>query len=870
MTFVLSLVVEGDAASGKAAIVATRAEVQKLQGALAAVSNVADEAGPKMARSFRSGAWETSHIDAYRAEFERLRATYSPLYAASKRYETTLNEIANAERMGALTAVQANAARANAVTLIDGQADATRRLAEAQRQGDFQTTHIDAYRAEFERLRATYSPLYAASKRYETALEEVAQAERMGALTAAQANAARASAATLLQGQADATQRLAASQRMQTASLGNLFAQGNDVIMMVAAGQNPMQLALQQGTQISQVFQQMGVKGVGAFRLIGQSALMLLSPMNLITIGSIAAGAALVKWLSSGKDAVAALEKALQELESHVKAVRDATAALDSSNLDDLREQYGQLSEAVRDMLEAKRALAQFDALESANNVRTALIDEYADLEGLVAKINAAMSDMEVNPDASQLIAAWGDVVRREFGLSIESAQALSVAFSELEQADGEEARIAAYQSIREILTAAAEAGGGLNEQQAKLLRGILSAENAARLFAGIDLAAGVRSAADEARRLAGEITRAVNAANSLITSGAAQLEDAKIRNQLADDPVAMAGELARAQMRRTQEPLLKGAGPEDMAALGEQIRLAGEQAEATERLNQSYRKKIELQNGGTKASAAEHKAVTDLIDQLSLELAILKETDPVQQELLRHRQVLAAASDAERHAIEDLIAARIAEEAAIAHATELRDEFKSVTYDAIHGLTLEGATLAETFDNVARAIADAVVKAALLGEGPLAGLFGFTTDGGLLGGLGEILFPAHAEGGLITGRGDGTSDDILMTTPSGRTIWASSGEYMVNARATARNRALLERINAGEEIGAFAMGGAIAAGTWTPGAASPSDAPRANDPAGAVNNFYIQTQDLNSFAKGKARTARASQRFLADNRRYV
>ncbi len=66
----------------------------------------------------------------------------------------------------------------------------------------------------------------------------------------------------------------------------------------------------------------------------------------------------------------------------------------------------------------------------------------------------------------------------------------------------------------------------------------------------------------------------------------------------------------------------------------------------------------------------------------------------------------------------------------------------------------------------------------------------------GLLGGVGDLGgvgsgFSGFAEGGLITGDGSGTSDSNL--------IMASDGEFIVNADATGRNRALLEAINAGK-----------------------------------------------------------------------
>ena len=50
-------------------------------------------------------------------------------------------------------------------------------------------------------------------------------------------------------------------QELAAGSAANLTAQFNDISVMMAAGQNPMQLAIQQGTQITQVFGNRGRGG---------------------------------------------------------------------------------------------------------------------------------------------------------------------------------------------------------------------------------------------------------------------------------------------------------------------------------------------------------------------------------------------------------------------------------------------------------------------------------------------------------------------------------------------------------------------------------------------------------------------------------
>lgn len=70
-------------------------------------------------------------------------------------------------------------------------------------------------------------------------------------------------------------------------------------------------------------------------------------------------------------------------------------------------------------------------------------------------------------------------------------------------------------------------------------------------------------------------------------------------------------------------------------------------------------------------------------------------------------------------------------------------------------------------------------------------------------------MFDGKATGGYISGPGTGTSDDVP--------IWASNGEYMINARSTAKYRRELEAINGGyyEQLraaGGYASGGYVQA----------------------------------------------------------
>lgn len=161
------------------------------------------------------------------------------------------------------------------------------------------------------------------------AMREVGQSGQVASqgLQAADGAAQRTAASM---GQA-AQQARQAGQEVNNASgyTANLAANFNDIAVMMAAGQNPIQLALQQGTQISQVLVQMG-GGVGAVKAIGGAFMAMLSPVSLATLGIIAFGAAASQWLFSTGDGAKSLGDRMDDLTSTFDAYK---ASADMANV---------------------------------------------------------------------------------------------------------------------------------------------------------------------------------------------------------------------------------------------------------------------------------------------------------------------------------------------------------------------------------------------------------------------------------------------------------------------------------------------------------------------------------------------------------
>lgn len=251
---------------------------------------------------------------------------------------------------------------------LDASARAQRQAADAER----------AHVASLDALRAKYNPLYSASKQYEVALEEISRAEREGVLSASVAAQARERAAAGLQVAGAQAQAYAAKANVGTFATANLAAQFNDIGVMLAAGQSPLMLAVQQGTQISQVLTTMGGKAT-VLQTLRAGFMAFLSPVTLATVGIIAGGAALVQWGLSALTAEDAAEAFKDEMDRLETMSSDLSGTLDVLKMDtiELAEKYGIASEEVRRFAELQARL-QIGQIRDALKEQATVLNEAA------------------------------------------------------------------------------------------------------------------------------------------------------------------------------------------------------------------------------------------------------------------------------------------------------------------------------------------------------------------------------------------------------------------------------------------------------------------------------------------------------------
>ncbi|AHD03097.1 phage tail length tape measure family protein [Leisingera methylohalidivorans] len=757
------------------------------------------------------------------------------------------------------------------------------------------------------------------------------------------------------EGLANNVVRVGQNSALAAGQVGNLTAQFNDIWVMLAAGQAPVQLALQQGTQITQVFGNAGA--AGAVNMLRQGLLRMISPLNLLTIGGIAAGAALFQWLTSAGDEARTFEDAIGDLENQMKAYAEAAEAA-SVSTNDLQSKFGDawqeaqiLLDGLREnalttlKLEAEATIAVTldesgldlnsfrldDRLELSGlfdfdvfygefrRTHKSLIDEVLnDFEGLGAAANGSVQDqvqaVEELITSFETAAQFSGKITEEENAQLAMLRQLALKLREIQaMEDGRDAASEAKAqalskelAAEEALTAAIEAHGqksaevhNLKIAQAReaflakveelrisdeLKASLLEQWNAAneardpyqeRLASAYAYYAQTRTASQEqqqdAQTLIASLQQEAALRQAMNEQGAGSVEVAELRlqaereafqqqvdaldvseelkdelmaawdaaNGVADADIAGNITLAADEAHRLKTNLLEAQGKEIMGGIGANPDFNDPRGESAGAGNPDYIHRNQglpdvdmppnprkSRRGGASQSEKERKAVERLIAAETRRLDILKETNPVMQEMIRHRDVLKDATDAERKAVEAIIRQRLEEEKALEQTKEAADWLKATGQDLGDALTTSGDAAADAWDRVKEAIIKAAAEAVLFGNGPLAEIFGIGS--GLLGGGsgsgGETDLLGNFVSGVF-GLADGTVGMMVYGDGGNRDdkvpTMLSAGESVITGKATRRYRPILQAMNDGVEIPGFASGIVPGAAASAPSAAA-------------------------------------------------
>lgn len=324
---------------------------------------------------------------------------------------------------------------------------------------------------ELERLRARYSPLFATINSYKMAVADIRRAHAVGAISANEMAAAISrERQAALASTAAIKGRTAALSASHSATSGgsfqtaNIAAQFQDIAVTSAMGMNPLQIALQQGTQLSSVIQTMG-NGRGIITGLAAAFTSLVSPVSLVTIGLVAGGAAAIQYFSAilnSDDASEKLKEQAQLIQSLADKWGDAIPAL---------RDYANELQRAKEAADLKEGVSLINE-KTLERIKGQLGDARVSIGALVQDLRAAGEEDEV---IKRLQVALNQFVKSadEGKLKTEEVKSVQDALAGVVQGKGIPA-LAEFAKLFDTLSksalAASESVGKVNDEAARML----------------------------------------------------------------------------------------------------------------------------------------------------------------------------------------------------------------------------------------------------------------------------------------------------------------------------------------------------------------------------------------------------------------
>lgn len=326
-------------------------------------------------------------------------------------------------------------------------------------------------REEIERLAQAYNPVLAAQIRFRDESIKTGVAVKAGVITEQQRIDILQRTKASLDATSAAASRFGRSQEVATHHVSNLSFQLNDIGMMMALGQNPFMLMMQQGPQVAQILGQMNQEGRKLGPTLAGAFKMFLNPTTAVTLAVIGLTAALGQMVlgagSAGKQAKSFADT-MSELADSTQRMRESNSAL-STNLDQTRTRYGALTLEVRSLVAAQGELARIDAFRQSNEAVKQLTESLRGPSGLWG----ALFDIG---DGARL-----NNLRRELGLSMSQANSLSQAMRDMNAATTDGEKLKALSTMRGLMREYGESTGWANDEMLKLYKEVVAAEDATR-----------------------------------------------------------------------------------------------------------------------------------------------------------------------------------------------------------------------------------------------------------------------------------------------------------------------------------------------------------------------------------------------------
>lgn len=334
-------------------------------------------------------------------------------------------------------------------------------------KGQYQTQAkaLSDQRDAIRDLAAEFNPVLSAQLKFAEAEKRAAQAVREGVTSKEQAEITLAGLSKQYMAAAAAQQQFGASAEVASHHVMNLGYQLNDIGMMMALGQNPFALMMQQGPQVAQIFAQMNAEG----RKIGPTLLSaftsILNPTTLVTLALIGGAAAFVQWATGGRDAAEANTAFEDSLSNLAAAANSYSAALATANQNSfaLTAQFGAQADGLQRLYDLNVQLEQIKLgaaiRESAEQARAAYEGLDSQLQNIIRLSRAAQDEVLGMGTATDMLDAAIRKMTESFGLGVGQAVDLNRALEDMANARTMEEQALAAEAFGEALVDASRSG---------------------------------------------------------------------------------------------------------------------------------------------------------------------------------------------------------------------------------------------------------------------------------------------------------------------------------------------------------------------------------------------------------------------------
>ncbi|MGB0912020.1 MAG: hypothetical protein ACPGSW_00445 [Phaeobacter italicus] len=409
------------------------------------------------------------------------------------------------ERVQTSTTGLSNALKAQAAELVETQRETA------------------AWNDQLRQLRARFDPMFAATERYEQELHEIAEAERLGAISAMTAMAARDRAAAGLNTLSGAQNKVVKSSGAMQAGVQNASYQIADAAVQ-----------LQMGTAATVVFAQQMPQLLGGMGIMG-------AVMGAV----VAVGSPLVSMLLASGDATGTLDERMGKLDGSLQSVSDRLKILRDQ---DLSLTFGSMAGDVRSLTATLLDLDRAAELKNLRNTLDGLLQENVEpswWQTLSQSISLGAAPM---PGLTTEDYISGTTLKRENyakltggrGPSFDEFQTRSQSITDLAKAGDVEQVTSGIKSLISDLAG----GGPITDMNDELVKVLLALGDVAQktaeieaLFNGSAMAARMDA---EAQSMVVTYTQQADLAQAIADAGEDSAAVAAVRNAQAKEAVVL------------------------------------------------------------------------------------------------------------------------------------------------------------------------------------------------------------------------------------------------------------------------------------------------------------------------------------------